>query len=143
MLFTIGFAGKSEQQFWDLLAASGVQKIIDIRLWRAARFVPWANEENLYSAAVAHKIFYAVMSELAPTKELLNDYKNGAVLWMEYEQVFNKILATRQVEKLFFGSDLENVCFLCTEKLPDYCHRRLVAEYLARHFDNLEIQNLV
>jgi uncharacterized protein YeaO (DUF488 family) len=82
------------------------------------------------------------MPELAPTKELLIAYKDGMVDWVCYEKIFNGLLAERQIEKLFAAADLDRVCFLCSEKTADQCHRRLVAEYLTVRFPNAKIVHL-
>lgn len=42
-MYTIGFSGKKADQFIEVLDAVGVKTLADIRLWRAARFVPWAS----------------------------------------------------------------------------------------------------
>jgi len=123
----------------EILAAAGVKKLVDIRLWRVARFVPWASGASL---SVAMGNIYRYMPELAPTKELLTAYKDGIVDWAGYEKVFNGLLAERQVEKLFTIDDLDRVCFLCSEKTADQCHRRLVAERFAQHFIDVKIIHL-
>ena len=38
---------------------------------------------------------------------------------------------------------LDESCLLCSEELPDYCHRRLVAEYLRDRWGDLEIQHII
>ncbi|MCL2629734.1 MAG: DUF488 domain-containing protein [Alphaproteobacteria bacterium] len=138
-MFTIGFSGKKEVEFYDSLAAAGVKQLVDIRLWRTARFVPWATGANL-----AEKLGkrYAYIPELAPTKELLSGYKEGIIDWVGYENIFNVLLAERQVEKLLALNNLDSICFLCSEKAADKCHRRLVAEYLSAKFGNVEIIHL-
>lgn len=138
-IYTIGFAGKTKDQFMDILDAADIRMLIDIRLWRVARFVPWASGSNL-AAALGDR--YRTMPELAPTRELLTAYKDGTVDWPGYETIFNNILRDRHVEKLFTTDSLDGACFLCTEKSPDKCHRRLVAEYLTAHFPNTKIINL-
>ncbi len=138
-IFTIGFSGTKQDVFMDILAAAGVKKLIDIRLWRTVRFVPWASGVNL-AAALGDK--YCAMPELAPTKELLTAYKDGAIDWVGYEKVFNGLLRDRAVETLPALADLDGVCFLCSEKTADQCHRRLVAEYLAVHHPDIKIVHL-
>lgn len=131
-IYTIGFSGKKNADiFMEILTAAGIEKLIDIRLWRTARFVPWANESNLKNT-LGDK--YIPMLELAPKKELLNAYKNGEIDWNGYKQIFNQILSDRKVEKMFTAESLDKVCFLCSEKTAEKCHRRLVAEYLQKHF---------
>ena len=138
-IYTIGFSGKKQDEFIDILNAVGVKILIDVRLWRAARFTPWASGANL-AAVLGGR--YRYMPELTPTKELLLGYKDGLIDWAGYERVFNGLLADRKIEGLFKSENLDGVCFLCAEKTADQCHRRLVAEYLARHFSGLEIIHL-
>ena len=67
-VYTIGYSGKTKDQFVEILDAVGMRVIIDVRLWRQSRFVPWASGENL---TVALGDRYRHILELAPTKELL------------------------------------------------------------------------
>ena len=139
-IYTIGFSGKKQDAFMEILSAAGVRALIDVRLWCAARFVPWANGTNL-AATLGDK--YRYMPEFAPTKELLTAYKEGKIDWPEYERIFNDLLAERQVEKLFAtAADLDDVCFLCAEKSADQCHRHLVVEYLISYFPDIKAEHL-
>lgn len=135
-IYTIGFSGKKNADiFMEILTAAGIKTLCDIRLWRTARFVPWANGSNLQNL-FGEK--YKYIPELAPTRELLTAYKNSEIDWVTYEKIFNQILSDRKVEKIFTAESLDKVCFLCSEKTAEKCHRRLAAEYLQKHF-NCEI----
>jgi uncharacterized protein (DUF488 family) len=79
---------------------------------------------------------------MAPTKKLLNDYKKGLISWQQYETQFNGIITQRQIERHFMSQDMDMSCFLCSEAKADKCHRRLVAEYLAKHWQNVSIGHL-
>ena len=50
-------------------------------------------------------------------------------------------MSTRQIEERFkkLYSNYKNICLLCTEPTAEQCHRRLVAECLQKHCDNIEI----
>ncbi|MDR2933898.1 MAG: DUF488 domain-containing protein [Rickettsiales bacterium] len=139
IIYTIGFSGKNQEEFFEILRGVGVKKLIDIRLWRVARFVPWASGVNLQKH-LGDK--YIAMPELAPTKELLTAYKDGTIDWQGYEKVFNGLICERKIEKLFTVENLDGMCFLCSEKNSEKCHRRLVAEYLSVHFDDVTIVHL-
>ena len=101
-IYTIGFSGKKQDSFLEVLDAVGIKTLIDIRAYRVARFVPWASGTNLQNALGDR---YKYMPELAPTKELLTAYKDGAFDWAGYERVFNGILTDRQNERLFQPDD--------------------------------------
>ena len=82
------------------------------------------------------------MPELAPTPEILNDYRKGRIDWHDYERRFSKILSDRRIERLLNKSDVDAVCLLCSEASPEKCHRRLVAEYLNEKLGGIEIIHL-
>ena len=138
-IYTIGTNGKNKEIFAEILNAVNVNTVIDVRLWRQSRFVPWTCGTNLQLMLGAR---YKYMPELAPPLDLLSQIKNGAINWAQYEQIFNNVLKNRQIENLFTPDTLNKVCFLCAEKTAENCHRRLVAEYLQQHFPDIEIVHL-
>lgn len=138
-IYTIGTNGKNKEIFAEILNAVDVNTVIDVRLWRQSRFVPWTSGTNLQRILGDR---YKYMPELAPTLDLLTKIKNGTINWAEYEQIFNDILKKRRIENLFTPDTINKVCFLCAEKAAENCHRRLVAEYLQQHFPDIEIVHL-
>lgn len=138
-IYTIGTNGKNKEIFAEILNAVDVNTVIDVRLWRQSRFVPWTSGTNL-QRMLGNK--YKYIPELTPTLDLLTKIKNGTINWTEYEQIFNDILKKRQIENLFTSNTINKVCFLCAEKTAENCHRRLVAEYLQQHFPDIEIVHL-
>lgn len=138
-IYTIGTNGKNKEIFAEILNAVNVNTVIDVRLWRQSRFVLWTSGTNLQLMLGTR---YKYMPELAPPLDLLNKIKNGTINWAQYEQIFNNVIKTRQIENLFTPDTLNKVCFLCAEKTAENCHRRLVAEYLQQHFPDIEIVHL-
>lgn len=138
-IYTIGTNGKNKEIFAEILNAVDVNTVIDVRLWRQSRFVPWTSGTNL-QRMLGDK--YKYIPELTPTLDLLTKIKNSTINWAEYEQIFNDILKKRQIENLFTPNTINKVCFLCAEKTAENCHRRLVAEYLQQHFPDIEIVHL-
>lgn len=88
-------------------------------------------------------IDYKHESDLAPTQELLNEYKKQKGSWHVYEREFNRLMETRAIERSLSLADLHLGCLLCSEKRPEHCHRSLVAEYLQRHWSDVQITHLV
>ena len=82
------------------------------------------------------------MPIMAPTKQLLNDYKKGLISWQQYESQFKSIIAQRQIDKHIMPQDMDMSCFLCSEATDDNCHRRLVAEHLAGLWPDISIIHL-
>ena len=86
---------------------------------------------------------YVHEPELAPTKELLNAYKKGEIVWEKYEEDFLNLMSQRNIERTVNQSLLSQGCLLCSEHKPHFCHRRLVIDYLNNYSDlNLEVKHL-
>lgn len=141
-IFTIGFSQKSAEEFFTLLTKNGVKKLIDIRLNNKSQLAGFANAKHLPYFLKLHNIEYEYRPELAPTKELLDGYKKKEISWQEYEKIYNEILLNRDILNLLVAEELNNSVLLCSEPTANQCHRRLVAEYIAKHFDNVEIKHL-
>jgi len=148
LLCTIGFAGKTAEEFFGLLSQAGVEKVIDIRRNRSGQLSGFAKHPDLaYFLREVAKIDYSHEPLLAPPAELLKEYRRARD-WPAYETVFLAVMKERGVpEKLDTNSWPAKVALLCSEPGPEKCHRRLVADLLAAHWstngDGVEIRHLV
>jgi hypothetical protein len=79
---------------------------------------------------------------MAPTKEILDSYKKKQIDWNGYVRRFSRLITERKIENKITAEELNNACLLCSEPTPEQCHRRLVSEYLKKHFGNIEIKHL-
>ncbi|MGB3692108.1 MAG: DUF488 domain-containing protein [Spirulinaceae cyanobacterium] len=142
-LYTIGFTKKTAQQFFETLVNNGVKRVIDIRLNNVSQLAGFAKRTDLeYFLQTISEIKYDHILDLAPTKNILNDYKKKQVNWKTYEQKFLHLISDRQIEKKVSREHLESSCLLCSEAKPHHCHRRLVAEYLSDKLGNINILHL-
>ena len=143
-LFTIGFTKKSAEKFFDLLNSAGVRRIIDIRLNNTSQLAGFAKKDDLiYFLKMIGDIDYVHMPELAPTREIRDEYKKKSGSWDTYEQKFLNLMAERGVDKTVVKKDLDGGCLLCSEALPQKCHRRLVSEYFRNQWPEIDIVHLV
>lgn len=143
-IYTIGFTQKSARQFFDILKSNGIRRLVDVRLSNTGQLAGFTKSVDL--AYFLHAICgaeYIHQPLLAPTKELLSDYRHGKRTWAEYEDIFNALLAERRIETAI-SPDLFDIpaVMLCSEPTAEQCHRRLVAEYLQRHWDDVTIRHL-
>ena len=141
-IFTIGFAQKSAEVFFKLLVDNNVKKLIDIRLNNKSQLAGFANVKHLPYFLKLHNIDYEYKIDLAPSKELLNGYKDKSVSWEEYVKVYNQILIDRDAIKNISINELDNIVLLCSEPTAEQCHRRLMAEYLSKNFEDIKIKHL-
>ncbi len=142
-LFTIGFTKKSAEEFFGKLKTAGVRRVLDIRLNRNSQLAGFAKERDLgFFLKEICRIEYQVVPELAPTLVLLDAYKKHGAKWDFYEAEFKKLLAQRKVETTLARDLFDGACLLCSEANPNHCHRRLVAEHLARAWGGIEVKHL-
>lgn len=144
-LYTIGFTQKRAETFFGLLQHNGIQQVVDIRLNPGGQLSGFAKQEDLpyFLDRLAGGCRYIHMLELAPTKEILDEYRSG-LSWEEYAPRFQALMDERRIpESLNQSVFLEQVsCLLCSEAGPEKCHRRLVAERMAAHWPGVEIIHL-
>jgi uncharacterized protein (DUF488 family) len=141
-LFTIGFTKTSAEHFFSRLSKAGVKKLIDVRLNNVSQLAGFAKKDDLrYFTDTICGIGYAHLPELAPTQDILDDYRKSKDSWSIYARKFHDLMAHRQIEKID-RSRLDDGCLLCSEDKPHHCHRRLVAEYLKAKWGNVEIEHL-
>jgi len=142
-VFTIGYAGKDAHQFFSILKQAGIRKVIDVRLYNTSQLAGFTKKQDMeYFLQAIVGSEYIHMPIMAPTKQLLNDYKKGLIGWPQHETQFKSIIAQRQIDKHIIPQDMDMICFLCSEATADNCHRRLVAEYLAGLWPNISIIHL-
>jgi uncharacterized protein (DUF488 family) len=139
-IFTIGFTKKPAEIFFSKLSSSGAKRIVDVRLNNVSQLAGFAKRNDLkYFLREICKMDYVHIPSLAPTQEMLDDYKKETKDWSVYERHFLDLMSSRKVEQLLSREQLADGCLLCSEDKPDRCHRRLVAEYLKRHWSDIEI----
>lgn len=144
-LFTIGFTQKSAERFFQLLLDARVSVLIDIRLNPDGQLSGFAKRadlpfllEKLIGCSYRHEPL------LAPTADILGTYRTNHD-WTEYVRRFEALADERAVpesldRRLF---EQERCGLLCSEATPDRCHRRLVAERIARLWPDVTVQHLV
>lgn len=117
--------------------------MIDTRLNNVSQLAGFAKKKDLqYFLKEIADIDYIHLVDLAPTKDILDDYKKNKGEWSVYEQKFTDLLTKREIEKKLDSEIIEDSCLLCSEAKPHHCHRRLVAEYLSNHWGNININHL-
>ena len=140
---TIGFTKKSARRFFELLQKSGVKRIVDVRLNNGSQLAGFAKKDDLaWFARELCGMDYVHLPDLAPTKDLLSNYRHGRIDWNTYEGRFINLMRERRIEEAIPKEVVSDGCLLCSEDQPHHCHRRLVAEYLNRHWGDLEIEHL-
>src|SRR6266478_1928024 len=148
LLCTIGFTGKTAEEFFTLLSNAGVQQVIDIRQNRSGQLSGFSKHPDLsFFLKKIAGIEYLYEPLLAPPPELLKTYRR-AKDWTSYETEFLAAMKERRVPaSLDTSSWSPKIALLCSEPGPEKCHRRLVADLLAAFWQEqgyaVEIRHLV
>lgn len=141
--FTIGFTKKSAEGFFTKLRDAGVVRVVDVRLGNSSQLAGFAKRDDLeFLLKGLYGIGYVHLPELAPTKEILDAYKKHKGDWSVYEREFLELMDRRRIQETIPKELIDQGCLLCSEHLPNHCHRRLVVEYLDRYWGPLKTTHL-
>ena len=142
-IYTIGFTKKSASTFFGLLQKSGAERLVDVRLNNVSQLAGFAKRDDLkFFLAELCNMDYTHELRLAPTQEMLDNYKKRGSSWQEYERWFIDLMVERKIEAIIPPSLLDNAVLLCSEAAPHNCHRRLASEYLAEHWGDVVVTHL-
>ena len=143
-VFTIGFTQTTAADFFGRLRRYGIRRLVDVRLNNVSQLAAFAKRDDLSfflkelcGAEYLHEI------RLAPTQEMLDAYKKQKGSWDVYASVFLDLMQQRRIEREL-NPDLFDVptALLCSEPTADYCHRRLVVEYLQEKWSDVRSVHL-
>lgn len=143
IIFTIGFTKKSAEKFFSAIRASGVKRVVDVRLNNVSQLAGFSKRDDLqYFLREICGVEYVHLLKLAPTQPILDAYKKRKGDWLIYEREFLELMRERCIEDTIPKDLLDNSCLLCSEDKPQHCHRRLVSEYLKTMWHDVDIVHL-
>lgn len=144
-VYTIGFAQKTAKEFFTILDKNKIECVLDVRLNNVSQLAGFTKSKDLqFFLKTIINADYIHNTNYAPTKEILDNYKKSKIDWKEYEILYNKLIAKRQIEKIFTkdSKNYNNICLLCSEATAVNCHRRLLADYLKSSLSEIEVIHL-
>ena len=148
-LYTIGFTKKNAHHFFNILIANKIDLLLDIRLNNKTQLAGFTKGDDLayFLSEICH-CAYEWNLEFAPTKVILDGYRDKEFSWSDYEQKYKELLRVRNNEKSICDdfcknySQYRNIVLLCSEPTPDMCHRRLAAETIISSNPNVCLKHL-
>ncbi len=143
-IYSIGFTQRTAEQFFGALSHAGVRRLLDVRLNNTSQLAAFAKRDDLQfflrelcGAAYEHEPL------LAPTQPMLDAYKKRKGAWTEYEREFLALMRERRIEHRIARASFNTpTALLCSEFTAENCHRRLVMEYLAEAWGDVEMMHL-
>lgn len=143
-IYTIGFTQTTAEHFFGRLRAAGVKRLLDVRLNNSSQLAGFAKARDLaYFVRELLDAGYEHHPQLAPTREILDEYRKRKGDWDVYERAFIDLMAVREIERTHSPSQFEvPTALLCSEATAERCHRRLVCEYLSEHWPDVHAVHL-
>jgi len=136
-LFTIGYEGQSIDAFLDALIANGIALLVDVRA-NGISMKPEFSSKRLAASCALVGIRYLHVPKLGIASEKRKGDYNKAELFQEYRHRLRYDIS-HELDYLFDKlQEAKRIAFTCFEKMPQDCHRLVVAEELLQ-LHNLEI----
>lgn len=143
-IYTIGFTKRTAAEFFGALKRAGIKRLLDVRLNNVSQLAGFTKRDDLpFFLKEICGAEYVHQSLLAPSQEMLDAYKKQKGSWQDYEKQFLQLMGERKIEEQI-DRDIFSVptILLCSETTAQYCHRRLVLEYLKGKWGDLKISHL-
>ena len=143
-VYTAGFTHTTAEAFFGTLRRVGIKRLLDVRLNNVSQLAGFSKRDDLRyflrELCAAEDLHEPL---LAPTQELLDEYRKAKGSWETYERRFLALMREREIERrIDRGLFAVPTVLLCSEATAEHCHRRLVAEYLRDAWGDLTITHL-
>jgi uncharacterized protein (DUF488 family) len=143
-IYTIGFTHKSASEFFEVLKANGIERLLDVRLSNTSQLAGFTKQADLqYFLKEICGAAYEHQPLLAPSEELFRAYRKEGGSFEALATGYLKLLRARKIETVLSKTSFKKkTALLCSEATPEHCHRRLALEYLQKHWPEISIHHL-
>src|SRR4051812_41042003 len=98
-ILTIGFTKKTAEEFFEALRRAKVARVVDVRLHNASQLAGFTKKQDLaYFLKVIGGIDYVHEPLLAPTQEIMDDFKKDGGSWDNFQRRFLDLMDSRHIE---------------------------------------------
>lgn len=136
-IWTIGYQGRSIDEFLSILSHNAIDMIIDVRKNPVSR-KPGFSKNRLIKNLYNNGIKYVSLTQLGVTTEVRRQIiaEENYTLLREY---MDKVLNNNFFLLDSFIKDLKgnNICLLCFENDHQLCHRSIIAQRISHKEDTI------
>ncbi|MEM1735343.1 MAG: DUF488 family protein [Desulfurococcaceae archaeon] len=147
-VYTLGYGGRSLEEFIEILKHYGVEVVIDVRRWNSSMKLPVFNGSNLETILRSLGLTYMWMPDLGGFRKFnvdVEDYglatcfeSDGFRAYATY--IIMKMDVKPLLHMLLEVSSKRTIVLMCRERIPWFCHRKILSDYLvAKGFKVLHI----
>ena len=133
--FTIGYSGRTIEEFLQILMGDGVQSVVDVRQHAVSMYKPDFSKSNLTRHLEDKGIAYVHIPDLGVPRDIRSKsigQQDRSAIWEWYDSNVAEKYCGRNLHH-FFNSTSHPVAFMCTEIDPTSCHRHRLALVLEKH----------
>lgn len=145
ILYNIGYARKSAKRFFEEIKEHEIEIIVDIRLGNTSQLAGFTKKDDLaYFLKEICGCTYEHRPDLAPTKEMMDEYKSKSITREEFERRYCEIVRGRGAISGFadkYGG-YERIGLLCSGADITSCHQQLLSTMLAGQEPSLTVVNV-
>ena len=144
-LLTVGHGTASQTEFGGLLAAAGIQALVDVRIAPGSRKFPHFGKDQLAEWLPAAGVAYRWERRLGGFRKLPPDSPDIALrnesfrAYAAYMRSSEFLLA---LDELMTQAAEQSVVIMCSETVWWRCHRRLIADH-ALLLDGADVRHLM
>ncbi len=133
-VYTIGHSNHSLETFLNLLRASGIEVVVDIRSKPSSQVVPHFDRKPFENSLKMNGFKYLYLGKELGGKPDSKDFYDayGHVL---YSLIAKSTPFVQAIERLLKGIHKYRVAVLCGEENPLNCHRRLLVGKVLGNYD--------
>jgi len=143
VLFTIGYEGSDVKSFISRLEQSRIRRVVDVRDVPLSR-KPGFSKTPLRAKLEREGIEYVHIRQLGSPKAIRNRLKEDAD-YASFFGSFSTYLDDQQmaIDEAYRNACEATCCLMCFERMPDKCHRSMVAEKIRlRDGNGLQVINI-
>lgn len=124
--YTIGYGGRRPEDFFNILQEKGIKTLVDVRLRPDKAYTSFYKKAKTSDKGIEILLAPSGIKYLSMV-ELGNIFSDSPDWEKRYRELLSKAgdLLTERIKR-----NQEPFCLMCAEKLPQECHKSLIAEYL-------------
>lgn len=133
-IWTVGHSTRPIDEFLKLLAAGGIELLADVRQFPGSRRHPQFGQENLAASLAAAGIAYRHFVDLGGRRhKRLPNSPNTAWRVEQFNAYADHMQSAAfqgALAELIAAAGQQPTAIMCSEALPQRCHRRLISDAL-------------
>jgi uncharacterized protein (DUF488 family) len=142
-VYTAGFTKWLAKDFFNELKKYKIQLLIDIRRRPNSQLSGYTKSDNFeYFLKELSGVRYLNDLDLAPSKELLYSRRKEGLDWNNFSLEYINQLNSKKLDNCLETIYSHKTLFLCSETLPDNCHRKLLVDKLYELDNNISVIHL-